>query len=53
MEQMNLSTKQTDSQTQRIDLWLPSRVGRGTAWEFGVGRCKAFYLEWINKPYCI
>ena len=23
--------------------------GRGTDWEFGVGRCKLLHLEWINS----
>ena len=40
---------QTDSQTQRTDLWLPRGGGRGMDWEFGVGRCKLLHTEWINN----
>ena len=37
---------ETDSQTERTDLWLPSGRGgeRGMDWEFGVSRCK-LHLE--------
>ena len=38
---------ETDSQTQRTDLWEPS-VGEGCR-EAGVSRCKLLYMEWINK----
>ena len=43
--------KETDSQTQRTDLWLPvGRVGeRGMEREFRVGRYKLLYAERINK----
>ena len=44
MTQMNLSMKQTDSQIQRTDLWLPRME-----WEFGISRCKLLYIEWINN----
>ena len=39
---MNLSMKQTDSQTQRSDLQLPRQRegGKGVDWEFGINRCK-------------
>ena len=42
---------ETDSQTQRSDLWLPRgrSGGRGMDWEFGVGRYKLLHLEWINN----
>ena len=42
---------ETDSQTQRIDLWLPTGRGSriGMKWEFGISRCKLVYTEWINK----
>ena len=42
---------ETDSQTQRTDLWLPRRrVGRvGKDWEFGISKCKLLYIEWINN----
>ena len=42
---------ETDSQTQRVDLWLPrGRGGRGEMdWEFGVGRCKLLHVELINN----
>ena len=46
--QMNLSMKQTDSQTERINLWLPRGWG-GMDWEFGISRCKLLYRGWINK----
>ena len=38
---------ETDSQTQRSDLWLPrGRVGeRGMDWEFGVGRYKLLGIK--------
>ena len=44
-------TAETDSQTQRTDLWLPSRRGSGggSDWEFGVSRCKLLYKGWINN----
>ena len=42
---------ETDSQTQRTDLWLPRGRGveGGMDWEFGVSRCKLLYIEWINN----
>ena len=41
---------ETDSQTQRTDLWLPTgRVGEGMEWEFGISRCKLLYKELINN----
>ena len=42
---------ETDSLTQRTDLWLPSGRwgGRGMEWEFGVSRCNLLYIEWINN----
>ena len=42
---------ETDSQTQRTDLWLPKgrKGGRGMDWEFGVSRCKLLHLVWINN----
>ena len=41
---------ETDSQTQRRELWL----SRGRGWEregleFGISRCKLLYTGWINK----
>lgn len=37
---------ETNSQTERTDLWLPSRVGgRGMHWEFEDSRCKLLYTE--------
>ena len=41
---------ETDSQTQRTDLWLPRGrwAGEGYEWEFGVSRCKLLY-QWINN----
>ena len=46
--------KEKQSQTQKINLWLPKGKSGGVKdWEFGVGRCKLLYIEWINKflPY--
>ena len=43
---------ETDSQTQRTDLWFPGgeRSGSGVDWDrFGVGRCKLLHLEWISN----
>ena len=42
---------ETDSQTQRTDLWLPKgrRMWRGMYWGLGVGRCKLMHLSWINN----
>ena len=42
---------ETDSQTQRTDLWLPRgrRGGGGMDWEFGISRCKLLYIKWINN----
>ena len=41
---------ETDSQTQRIDLWLPRwGGGGGKDWELGVSRCKLVYIGWINN----
>ena len=49
---------ETDSQTQRADLWLPrgKEGSRRTGWQFGVGRCKLLHIliEWISNkilPY--
>lgn len=41
----------TDSQTQRMDLWLPRAGGKDEA--FGMSRVKLSYIGWINKvpPY--
>ena len=55
MTQMNLSTQQKQSHTQRIDLWLPSGGGGGRGGgggmdrEFGINRCKLLYTGWINN----
>ena len=51
MTQMNLSVKQKETQTQRIDLQLPKdRKDRvGIDWEFGISRCKLLYVGWINN----
>ena len=43
---------ETDSQTQRTDLWLPRGSGcwgRVDGMEFGISRYKLFYIEWINN----
>ena len=35
---------ETDSQTQRRELWLPRGQG-GEDWEFEAGRCKLLFIE--------
>ena len=42
---------ETDSQTERTDLWLPRGRGSrgGMEWEFGISRCELLYIEWINN----
>ena len=41
---------ETDSQIQRISLWLPwGGGGSGMDLEFGVGRCKLLHLAWISN----
>ena len=42
---------ETDSHTQRTDLWLPGggRAGSEIDWEFGVDGCKLLRLEWISN----
>ena len=44
-----------DTQAQRTDLWLPRwKAGGGMDWEFGTGRCKLVYTEYINtRSYCV
>ena len=46
---------ETDSQTERRDLWLPRGKGGGGGmdWDFGISRCKRSYIGWIIKalPY--
>ena len=39
---------ESDSQSQRIDLWLPGDVGRKDL-VFGVSRCKLLYTKLINN----
>ena len=47
---MNFYETETDSQTQRTDLWLPRGRGwGGMEWEFRISRCKLLYTEWINN----
>ena len=42
---------ETDSQTQRTDLWIAKEEGSGGGmeWEFGISRYKLVYREWINN----
>ena len=42
---------ETESQTQRTDLWLPRgrRGGRGKDWEFGLSRGKLLYMGWMKN----
>ena len=38
--------QETDSQTQRTDLWLPrGEDGGGVEWEVGMSRCKLLYTQ--------
>ena len=43
--------KETNSQTQRTNLWLLRWMGcrGGLDWEFGTSRCKLLYIAWINS----
>ena len=48
--------RETDSQIQRIELWLPRWRGAWGRkdWEFETSKCKLLYTEWINNkvpPY--
>ena len=44
---------ETDSQSQRIGLWLPGDVGRKDL-VFGVSRCKLLYTKLIKTiSHCI
>ena len=45
---------QTDSQTERTDLWLPrGRGGRGGKdWELGISRCKLVYYRMDKQQVC-
>ena len=42
---------ETETESQRADLWLlrGRGGGRGTEWEFGISKCKLLYIEWKNK----
>ena len=40
---------ETDSQTQRSELWLPRRKSGGMNWEFGISRRKLLNIGWINN----
>ena len=41
---------ETDSQTWRIDLWLPKwGGGSGMGWEFEVSKYKLLHIEWISS----
>ena len=46
-----ISETETDSQTYRIDLWLPRGRGRRgrEGLEFGISRHKPLYIEWKYK----
>ena len=43
--------RETDSQTERTDLWLLRGKGdKGRMdWEFGISGCKVLYTGWINN----
>ena len=51
MTQMNLSRKQTESQTQRPQTcgYEGSRDAEGMEWEFGVIRCTLLHTGWKDK----
>ena len=51
MAQMKLSTekKQTHGHGEYICSCQGGGEGSGMDWEFGVGRCKLLYLEWISN----
>ena len=53
MIQMNLSTKQT--QTQRTDLWLPrgKEVGEGRIGSLGLADANHYTLNESTRSYCI
>ena len=48
---MNLFTKQTDSQTEKTDLWLTWKGGWGVInqQEFGINSYTHYYIYKINK----
>ena len=43
MTQMNFHETETDSQTQRTDLWLPRGSGAGKGWSERLGLADANY----------
>ena len=47
----NVLIYETDSQTQRTDLWLTRGWGSegGMDWKRGISRCNLLYTEWINN----
>ena len=45
MTQMNLATRQKQTQRYGERTWGFQEGGRGVDWEFGVGRCKLLHLE--------
>ena len=44
---------ETESQTieDRLLVAKGEGGGRGKDWEFGISRCKLFYIEWINNKF--
>ena len=46
-----INKTETDSQTERTNLWLPKgrQEGSGVDWEFGVSKCKLLRSEWISN----
>ena len=51
MTQMNLSVKRnrpTDKESRLVITKWEGSMG-GKDWEVGTGRCKLFYMGWINK----
>ena len=50
MMEINLFTKQKQTQTQKINLWLPrGKVGGGINWEIGMDTDTLLYFKWITQ----
>ena len=41
--------RETDTLTQKTDVWLPRLGGGGKDWESGINRCKLVCIGQINK----
>ena len=52
MTQMNLSAKQKHTDIENTLVVAKGKGeggGGGKGWEFGISRCKLFYIGWINN----